>query len=479
MFHVPFHTPDTASRRRSVLKYHIENHYKWYVWGILLMALLIRIAYAAFFPIGLSPDAQNYYTSAINIVNGNGYSICTKDPYLPFYFREPLTSYTIAFVIWLYKSVMSYQELGIPTNWEPNIISPYHQQIILCVQIFNAILQAVSLYLFSRIVKKKSNSLIAICFLMTSSIYFPLIISNCFLLREPYVFFFLSLLAFYWSKYLDSTKVLNLVPIALSNGVLCLYLQSYWLLGFILLVFIFIRLIGNYRKFISHFFAYVTLFVCSITPHLFQVYHYYPDIRIVKNMGSALSMDYVNALNAYRAHGVNPYGAKNEDFSDNIEVHPEIFSIEDASKVFEYTFNGTYKNEAYRINSINTNSKKTTFFIDKLLLSFRNTVFIVGITYDYGVFNGCYSFNDIVKFLFVLPYLVFGILAVFGLWFFIKKYWMLCPVFIYHAGLFFVFGDEERRQIMLIPYIICMAFISLHFIYKNYAHIHHISRLSR
>ncbi len=461
--------------KKNCLLKNLENNYHLYIFGIFVIAFLIRVAYAYLFADKLSPDAQNYYSAAINIVNGNGYSICTEEPYSLFYFREPLTSYTIALVIWLYKIVTSTQSFLIPTDWAMDKMATYHHHIIFGVKILSIILQVFSLYLFTKIVRKRSSSLIALCFFAISAVYVPLIMSNNYILREPYVFFFLSLMVYYWDKYLDSTNIIHLLPVAIFNGILCLYLQSYWLLGCLFLVFIAIRLRREYKKVFLHLFAYVSLFICSIAPHLYQVYQYYPDIRIVKNMGSALSFEYVDALNAYRAHGADPYGAKQGDLPNNAEVHPEIFSIIDAHQVFEYTFNGTYENEANRLNSLNTSSKRASYSFNKKLLSFRNTVFIVGITYDYGIFLGHFSSSDIVKFIFVLPYLIFGILALFGLWYFIKKFWMLGPVFFFHAGLFFVFGSEERRQIVLVPYIICLAFITLYYLYKKYKGVRRIS----
>ena len=90
-------------------------------------------------------------------------------------------------------------------------------------------------------------------------------------------------------------------------------------------------------------------------------------------------------------------------------------------------------------------------------MSFRNSIFLVGISYDYGIFQGNFSTKDFLKLLFVLPYLIFGLLALIGLWPFLKQYYLLMPVFLYHSMLFFVYGDEERRQVMLIPYIICIV----------------------
>ena len=103
---------------------------------------------------------------------------------------------------------------------------------------------------------------------------------------------------------------------------------------------------------------------------------------------------------------------------------------------------------------------------------------MAGITYDYGVFVGNYSTKDIVKFLFVLPYLLFGLFAVLGLWPFLKKYWLLMPIFFYHSMLFFIYGSEERRQVMLIPYIICIVmFVMYQYYSKNKAKNENIGHL--
>lgn len=204
---------------------------------------------------------------------------------------------------------------------------------------------------------------------------------------------------------------------------------------------------------------------------MIRVYHYYPDIRVAKTLGSGLTPDYVNGLNAYRAFGVDPYYAKQGDLPRNIPVRSDFFSVDDVRKNFQYTFDGTYKKEAARLNAENTPKAILKYYIDGVLLSFRNTVFIVGITYDYGVFNGHFSKKDIAKFLLCSPWLLMGILALFGLWPIIKRYWMIMPAFFFNALFFFAFGDEERRQYVLVPWIIIMSMYSVwQIFYKNRRH---------
>ena len=120
-----------------------------------------------------------------------------------------------------------------------------------------------------------------------------------------------------------------------------------------------------------------------------------------------------------------------------------------------------------RTTFLTTKERIFHYYFDNYLFSLRNTIFIVGITYDYGVFSGNYSIKDIAKFLFVLPYLLFGLLAVLGLWTFLKIFWILLPIFFYHSMLFFIYGSEERRQVMLIPYIICIVMFVIHQYYSK------------
>lgn len=40
-------------------------------------------------PYGISHDGKAYYNLAINLLNGNGYSVDTTEPYEPYFWREP------------------------------------------------------------------------------------------------------------------------------------------------------------------------------------------------------------------------------------------------------------------------------------------------------------------------------------------------------------------------------------------------------
>ena len=437
------------------LKKSVYQHYVFTVMTILVIAFLLRLIFCWFCP-SMPPDSIGYYTAAINIVNGNGYSSCLEPPFDPYYFREPLTSYSFAIVIWLYKICHHMEVVEYPISWSPSEMQPVHQQIIFGIRILFILLQLIAIYIFSLIVKKKSNKMYSLLFLLICALYFPLIANTTQLLREPFVFFILSIIAYCWVNYLDSSKTINIIFIAFLNGTLCLFLQSYWVLACFILLFM---LIYNRRK-LKSVFLHSILFALFISlpliPYLFRVYQYYPDIRIVRTLGSALTFEYNNAIDAYSAFGVSPWSVKDGDLPNNIKTHSDYFNS-NADKIFERSFDGTFQKEIERLKAANTKEQIRNYYLESCLLCLRNTIFMVGITYDYGVFMGHFSFKDIAKFLFVLPYLLFGLVAVLGLWPFLKKYWILMPIFFYHSMLFYIYGSEERRQVMMIPYIICIV----------------------
>lgn len=454
----------------------VYQHYVFTVMAILVLAFLLRLLFCWFYP-SMPPDSIGYYTAAINIANGNGYSACIEPPFEPYYFREPLTSYSFAIVIWLYKIIHQIEVVEYPVSWSPSEMQLVHQQIIFGIRILFILLQLTAIYIFSLIVKKKSNKKYSLLFLLICALYFPLIANTTQPLREPFVFLILSIIAYCWVTYLDSSKAIYIVFIAILNGALCLFLQSYWILACFILLFL---LIYNRRKlkvFLLHTILFLLFLPLLLVPHIYRVYQYYPDIRVVRNLGSALTFEYVKAMDAYRAFGVSPWSAKDGDLPNNMKTHAEYFNSS-AYEIFERSFDGTLQRESERLNAANTKENIFHYYFDNYLLSLRNTIFMVGITYDYGVFVGNYSTKDIAKFLFVLPYLLFGLFAVLGLWPFLKKHWLLMPIFFYHSMLFFIYGSEERRQVMLIPYIICIVmFVMYQYYSKNKAKNENIGHL--
>lgn len=445
----------------------VKNHYNYVVCAILVCAFLIRLAFDIWVPGGLSLDAQSYYKAALNIVNGVGYSDYTEAPFLPFYFREPLTSYSIALSAWIYKIAFGIEHLDYPSSWAIAEMQPWHQMIILIVKTISSLLQLAGLFLFSLLIRKYTSKKAALLFLGISAVYVPLVIYHSLLLREVYVFFLLLLMTFLWERFITTDRWAYLVSTALVGGIICLYLHLYW----ILLLFFIPFLIVHERKRLKttgmKCLVFILLFFLPSVPWVHKVYQYYPDIRVAKTLGSALTVDYTNALNAYRAHGVDPYYVKQGDIPGNVKVWTDIFSIRDARKNFQYTFDGTYKREAERLNAANTRETLIKYYLYRVGLAFRNTVFIVGITYDYEIFWGNFSAKEILKFLFCIPYIVMGLLALYGMWYVVKKYWILMPAFFYNAVFFFAYGDEERRQYVLVPWIIIMAMTAVWMMWKN------------
>ena len=439
----------------------IRYKYGYIVAAIIFVAFILRLALFVLYPDGLSPDAQSYYTAALNIVNGNGYSDHTEAPYLPFYFREPVTSYSMSFFVWGWKWISGASAVPYPSSWLVRQMEPCHQVIIFFIRIGSSILQLFGLLLFSTIVKRHSSKKAALAFLSIGAVYSPLIFYSSLLLREVYLFFLLMLITWFWDKFLFSGKWLYLIATALTGGFICLCLHLYWILLLMYLPLLAIHLKRNNGNVIARCMVFAIAFFLPTLPWVIKVYNYYPDIRIVKTLGSGLTVDYTNGLNAYRAFGVDPYSAKQGDLPRDIPVRTDIFSITDVRKNFQYTFDGTYRKEATRINSENTTATLLRYYGKRLLLAFRNTVFIVGITYDYGIFHGQFSKKDILKFLFCLPWLLMGILAFMGLLSVIKRYWIIMPTFFYNTLFFFAYGDEERRQYVLIPWIIVLSMYSV------------------
>ena len=363
--------------------------------------------------------------------------------------------------------MMGIASLDYPVSWNIVEMQPWHQNIILIVKVFSLLLQLFALFMFSTLIRKYTSKIAAIVFLVISAVSVPLIIYSSLLLREVYVFFLLILITYLWDKFISSDKWKYLMGTAITGGVICMYLHLYWILLLFFIPLLIIHYKRKWRQSMGKSVVFIFLFFLPSMPWVYKVYQYYPDIRVAKTLGSALTVEYTNALNAYRAHGVDPYYVKQGDIPGNVKVWTEIFSIQDASKNFQYAFDGTYKRETQRLNAANTTGTLVKYYLYRIGLALRNTIFIVGITYDYELFFGNFNIKEVAKFLFCLPYILMGLLALIGMFPVVKKYWILMPAFFYHAIFFFAYGDEERRQYVLVPWIIVMAMMAIWTFWKK------------
>lgn len=435
---------------------------------LLLLGLAARIGLTSIFPGGLSNDAKSYYRSAINVVEGNGYSERESAPFYPFFFREPLTTYSIAATMYMVKQIKGIEHLDYPTVWELNEMTSIDQTIVFYVRFVSDILQLVALFLLYCTLRQYASVRFSLIFLGIAMVYYPLVFYCSLLLREVYVFFLLALITWLWERYIRIGSRKYFFLTAISVGITLQYLHLYWLI-----LFFFVAAIWYCRKQYSFFKRLVLIFLFAITmflpsvPWVLHVYNYYPDIRVAKTLGAALNAEYTNNLNAYRALGYDPYEVRQGDIPGEVEVKTWIFLPADPALIFDFTFDGTYSREAARLNSYNTTSGLISYYAGRVVEAFHNNVFIVGITYDYGLFYGHFTTKDFLKFLFCLPFILMGLLALFGVWPIFKRYWFLMPAFCYHALFFIPYGDEERRVYMLVPYIIMFALCFITSLLKN------------
>lgn len=443
------------------------NH-RYTIITIFLIGILIRLGFSLTMPGALSNDAHSYYRASVNLVNGNGYSACEEPPYHTFFFREPLTALSFALPMWMYKTAHGIDKLDYPTSWTVKDMQPHHQTIIQLIKFQQNLLSVLALLFIYLALKQHASKQFSTIFLAIGAIYMPLILYSTLILREPYIFFLLSVFAWSWEKYIRLQKLKWLSISAIIMGINCMYLHLYSLILLFIIPIIICRQWNNSKVIkITHIFTFTILMFIPSVPWIGFVYSKYPNIRIIKTMGVALNAEYTNCLNAYRALGYDPYYVKQGDIPGNVEVRTDIFCPKEESKIFDYTFDGTYSREAARINSHNTTSQIIKYYSGRIVEAFRNTVFIVGITYDYGVFHGKFSGKDLAKFVLVSPFILFGILALCSVYPIIKKYWMFLPVFLYHACFFFAYGDEERRQYIIVPYIIIFGLVTIKYTIKQ------------
>jgi hypothetical protein len=313
-------------------------------------------------------DGHQYYTAAYNLSQGNGFSIKEKEPFEPFYFREPALIYFYSFIIDICEIFQSKQAKFPVFTHEMTFdkLDPIHKSYFLVIKWIQLILQVLTIVLFYFIVSEQINRKSAFVCALFLSLYFPFAFITIDLMRETLVSFLLMLLTYCWLRYYRSRQIWLLICIGLLWGIATLTFQVYVILGGVFLVYLWFHESALQARFIKAT-VMLLVFILTISPWIIRVYQYYPDIRVSKTIGVSLThemMDYVGAI-------------RKSDYYQKTKTGPySIFYYKSASKQFRESFDGTYTRKADSINKSIGESLISKYKLRKLAISFANTFFI-------------------------------------------------------------------------------------------------------
>lgn len=393
----------------------------------------------------ISFDAQQYYTAAYNLSQGNGFSISEKEPFEPFYFREPGLIYFYSFVIDICE-IANNKQAGFPVfivKQNINQLDPVHKSNILVIKWIQAVMQILTILLFYFIVSEHYSRKLGFIAALLLSLFFPFAYISSDLLRETLISMLLMLLTYGWMKYYKSRKTIFLIFIGFIWGLATLTFQVYVLLGGMFLAYLWFQEVHFTTKF-SKSMALLLVFFLTISPWIIKVYHYYPDPRVAKTIGVSLTHEMMNLAGAirkaeyYKKEKLSPYN---------------IFYNKTASMQFRESFDGTYNRKADSINQLINEPLISKRRLEKYTISFVNTFYITLKFERIKTLKNAFDPKNTAKAIYLLINIIAGTFSILGLIIFGYRYRQLLPVVLFHLLLFAVLGTEARRQLVIVPFM--------------------------
>lgn len=393
----------------------------------------------------MNPDSTGYHNMAIDILETGSHTN---------YFREPGFPY---FLAGCYKIFSVFG--GNPTRLYPDEydiatkkMKVYKSEIHFAkyIQLFLLIL---SIMIFYSSIKYFFSTSISKLTVLLCSIYYPFIVSSVYLLREPFLVFLITLSSYFLSQYFIRKKISFLLIASCIIGIGALTFQV--VIAFYVVIFIAVFKNNNELKtiLVSVFLTFIVLMI-TIAPWCYQVYNYYPDIRIVKTIGSSLTyqgISYVLALRNANEEGI----LSDKELSELQQKNWYTLSDHD---LFERSFNGWYISQSDSLNKLTSTPilEKSRKKIVQLVKYFSRIL----IHKNYSPLSSSYELTNsekIIKIILQMFSYIVAFMTVFGIILLPKSkliYFMPQMMFVF---LFFVLGSESRRFLPAVPFTLFLS----------------------
>lgn len=433
---------------------------------LFLTALLFRIILIFTYQVDqLTADSVGYHKIGVNIMNGNGMSISCYAPFEKHYFREPVYPFFLALSCKLF-TFLTDKKIEYLMSCEEHITGSYfsfnpgkHPEIffIRFIQSFIDALSVIVLFLILCNFFSVSSAFIISFFY---SFYYPVAIHVTYLLRETVQLFITLVMAYAFLKILTVKKKQWLWILffsffwSLSN----LILQVTIVIPAVMLLFLYI----NKKSVLQSLFTVavsIILMLLTISPWLIHIYHFYPDIRIIKTFGCSFThemLKYQHAVNILE---------KNRIITENEAKSMRQWN-KNAKEQFRLSYDGTYTNFAKSVQEKYINRVTVKQRLVSLVTKFYKSWFKTKIT-----FKGTKQFFNespiIHGLLLGIPILI-GILAFIGIYRYAK---LIFPSLLTFSTFLFLFpriGSEYRRMLPIQPFIFVFGILGAHFLINRY-----------
>ena len=433
------------------------------VLAIFGMALLLRVA-VSYYDIAthageyLFQDSSSYYRLAVNLANGDGYVL--KVGQQPYFFREPGTCYFFAGVVRLYEAI-SRRPVPEPSydqnNWPRDRAN---RNAIRLIRMAQALLQAAGLALFYLLLRHSFKDVFAFAVAAAVSLYPPLALYSEQLMRENLLFAVLMLVAFLLSSEIRKPAFWKLAVLGILWGLSALTLQVYALLGVFLCAFLFLRTRAVART--ARRCAVIgALFVLTVLPWLYNVYTFYPDLRIASSIGCALTSDWSRlsaSLNFANSRSQGQAGPRPLPADPLLATDMYSFTTREC---FDNAFSGRFRQMARQLDlRYGTPSLKERGWEYLGMLAY----FCVLPGYEYDDWSGSrrvppHDHGNMVAIMFLS--FVLGAASLIGLWVCWKDAPATLPVYLFHFALFWILMSATRRALPVVPYFVLFGIVGL------------------
>jgi len=413
----------------------------------------------------IGSDGRSNQRIAVNIAEGNGFSITIDPPYEPHFFSQPGFPYLFSIACRINR-VLGNENIHLPYEvLEFGYHDSSHTEIII-LRIIQALLAAFSVLLFYKIMLTFLNSKVALIIAVLFIFYLPFSIFVTIPQREMLLTFLLMTMACLFILSARSQKsLLYDILFGITTAFLVLTLQAY---VFILPVFLLSHwmITKSFAKTVKSASVIAIVFLIGVAPWTYRAYKEAKDWRVVKTFGISYTYEFK------KFHDTNY-----EAFFMNLDNNAEEFSHRVVSEyhgsgkmMFEKSFNGYYTNYAdslmkvirERRNETVTDMLKRTV-TDLISINYRKALIWPLWKPDYRkniseLLSGEYRMQMILS---MSAGILIFLISITGMIMYIPKLWYFLPVFIFHFLMIPLMAYEGRRVLPYLPFFFMFFMLAI------------------
>ena len=424
-------------------------------------------------PYVMPPDGTGFHKYAVNIAEHGVYSPSSVAPYIVDLVREPgypvfLAAVYKLYSIWNKPTTITKEQYSSESRKlrvrKGEIEFAKHIQLILLL---------VAAFLFYLVIKMYSSISLSRIVALTTILYYPYMMFSTRIMRESLVAFLLALFTYTLAQYYKSHKSWYLVMATLVIGFASLTWQVMIVFTPMILIVMLLARVSVIKSLVRSC-LYAVLFLATVAPWLMYAYNFYPDIRIVKSMGTSLTpeiMYYVSSRMEAQYQGLMTAEEVSKDFLEDV-------SLLSTSERFNRSFSGWYKNSAdsllqhknysrkdhYKYLAVNVVTRLKKMVIQNTWspfnTKFKSSVFLKRSKWGNAeLINGmCFEIQSMFLHLVSIG---IGILSVLGILVIPKRKLIFLSPYVLYCLMFYIIGSESRRFVPIIPFMIYLTIYAL------------------